>query len=106
MDSGLALRPGGSFSPGRAARPRCYRAASRRAAGCETMSSLPPMVTAAPVRARLAAMGASWRLERTDVRWMVGLSLLALALRLWFVLSVGSPSTSTFNDPGVYHAMA
>lgn len=37
---------------------------------------------------------------------MVGLGLLALALRLWFVLSVGPPPTSSLNDPGVYNAIA
>jgi 4-amino-4-deoxy-L-arabinose transferase-like glycosyltransferase len=37
---------------------------------------------------------------------MVGLGLLALALRLWLVLSAGSPPTSTLSDPSVYHALA
>jgi 4-amino-4-deoxy-L-arabinose transferase-like glycosyltransferase len=37
---------------------------------------------------------------------MVGLGLLALALRLWFVLSVGQTTTKNLNDPAIYHAIA
>jgi 4-amino-4-deoxy-L-arabinose transferase-like glycosyltransferase len=45
-------------------------------------------------------------LDATDAKWMVGLFVVALALRLWFALSVGQTPTTVLNDPTVYQAIA
>jgi 4-amino-4-deoxy-L-arabinose transferase-like glycosyltransferase len=48
----------------------------------------------------------SLRLVATDVKWMLGLAGAALALRLWFALSVGQTPATSLNDPTVYQAIA
>lgn len=58
-----------------------------------------------PIAERTSAPAVSGRLDKTDIRWMLGLGALAFAIRLWFVLSVGQTQFS-LNDAAVYNAMA